>query len=89
MAQATLFTHRDYGIDGIHDFSADANLIGITVGGGLAFAATDLIVVRGEIRHTTYGQVAFAAQDGTNNGDRGLFDASNTTVEVGLSFKLK
>ncbi len=33
VAQATLFTHRDYGIDGIHDFSADANLIGITVGG--------------------------------------------------------
>jgi outer membrane immunogenic protein len=94
--QAHVDVHRIYGdpnnpndpIVREPDFSHLVNLTGVTVGAGLAYAATNNIVVRGEARLTKFGDVV--SGDIVPGGDSGIIQVSGPTTvsaEGGISFK--
>jgi outer membrane immunogenic protein len=86
--QADITAEREFD-DGPHDFAyPDINLIGYTVGAGVAYAVTDEIVIRGEANYTDYGTTTAAGVDSNQDThDIEVVGPKQISLEAGISFK--
>lgn len=84
--QADASDHREFDPPRDHQYDG-INLIGYTVGLGLAYAATDDIIIRAEGRYTDFGSVDATGISGTETQATEIVGPAIASIEAGISFK--
>lgn len=86
--QADITAQRDFEVPMNFEYNG-INLIGYTVGVGVAYAVTDEIIVRGEANYTDYGTTTAAGVDPVelDTHDIEVVGPKTISLEAGISFK--